>query len=262
MLRHLTYSTGLILLLLVLPLRISSGLRSAALRAVSPITKPLVTINRTLENDWISLRQIPSLLQQRRDLQNQVVTLQRQLLEEEQLAKENVALRQELGITGITQQQPKILVHVVVQGLDPADRTLTIDVGTNQGISKGQAAIYEGSLIGRVIQTNSNTATVRLLTSNHSLIQARIASNQQKGLLIGTGNSVQLTDVQQGTAPAADSTVETSGLGGSLPAGILIGTLGQTLSKPSNLSQSFLVSLPYDPSTVSNFFILLTATGS
>lgn len=258
--RRLPYVAALILVLLLIPLRVSGSLRSFAFKTIRPVARPLTAVNRNLVDTWLSLQQIPSLLEQRHALQDQVVSLQRQLLQAEQLTSENSVLRQELGVTGVSRQSVKVLTHVVVQGNDPADSTLVIDVGTDQGVATGQAATYQGALIGRVIQAGRNTSTVRLITSSRSLIQARIAFGQQKGLLSGMGNGLQLTDVQQGASPELSSPVETSGLGGGLPAGILIGTLGRTLSKPSNPTQSFQISLPYDPATLTAFFILISTT--
>ena len=259
--RRVLYFAILCLLLLIVPIRLSNSLRAVAVRAVGPAGRPLSDLNCSITNSFIGLTQIPSLLQQRYDLQRQVVALQYQLLEQEQLAKENAALRQELGVTGAVQQSAKVLTHVVIAGSDPADRTLVVDVGTNQNVTEGQPAIYEGALIGRVIKVSRDSAVIRLITSTRSLIQSRIASNQQKGILTTSANGLQLSDIRQGSLPASNSSVETSGLGGNLPAGILIGTLGEILSKPSNPTQSFKVSLPNDPGTLTTFFILLTASG-
>lgn len=262
MLRRTLYVAGFILLLFLLPVRFSSSLRSVVLHSVSPLTKPLVRFNRSISNTWLELAQIPSLLQQRSDLQTQVVGLQEQLLRNQQLTEENTVLRQELGVTGSTSQSPKVYAHIIIQGSDPLDRTAVLDVGTDQGVLSGQPAVYQGVLIGRITSTNRTTSTVRFITSNKSLIQAQISSNQEKGILAGNGVGVGLSDIEQGISPAANSTIETSGLGGSLPAGILIGVIGQVTSKPSSLSQTFQVNLPYDPGLLSSFFILLTSSNS
>jgi rod shape-determining protein MreC len=266
MIRRTLYLVVLILALLLVPSHITARARGAIVHATAPVTKPLSALNRRFDAAIESFREIPRLSQRNASLQNQVVSLQEQLLRQGELAQENASLRQELGVSGVARQTAKVLAHVTVQGSDPLDKTLDVDVGTSQGIQAGQPAVYQGVLIGRVIQAESFSATVRLLISNKSVVQARInpgtGAATEDGLISGDGDAITLTDIQQGSNPVSKTPVETSGLGGSLPQGILIGSLAGLVSKPSDLSQSYQVSMPYDPDDLDSFFILLTTPSS
>lgn len=255
-LKRVLYIAFWIVLLLLLPASFSTWLRDRIAHAVSPLGGPLIRQNRSLTDAIAGIRQIPELRSERANLQQQIITLQQEVARDASLRQENETLRKELGVAGVSRDYPKVLARVILQGSDPLDRTLIVDVGSKQGISVGQPAVYQGALIGRVWQTQDNTATVRLITSSKSIVQAWISDSREKGLLVGDGNNVSLTDITQGIQVAPRSVVETSGLGGSLPQGIQIGQIGDLLSKPSDLSQKFRVFLPTDPSGLESFFIL------
>jgi rod shape-determining protein MreC len=256
--RRLLIGLVLCLVLIAVPLSVSENLRDQASHLVEPVVRPLISVQSSLGSTLLSLRQIGTLRQDKNNLEKQVLALQQSLADEEAVKRENDVLRKELGISGATQSLPKAFAHVILKGSNPLDRTFTIDIGSNQGVKVGQPAIQQGQLIGKVITVRSHTAIIRSITSQQSIVQAWVVDNTEKGLLIGDGNSVYLKELTQGIKFNDGSVVETSGLGGSLPQGILIGTLGTIQSKPSDLTQSFLVKLSQDPSGIESVFIVLT----
>lgn len=258
MFRRTLITITLIGFLFLLPLRLTESLRNATIHFFKPIGSALIRQNLNLTNIARGLEQLPQLRQQNQTLQQEVLTLQQEVADQESLRRENQSLHQELSITASTQSLPKAFAHVVVQGGDLLDRTFTVDAGTNQKVQLGQPVIYRGTLIGRVITVRSSSAVVRAITSPKSFIQVWVAENREKGLLEGDGNSVFLAEVTQGVSIKPSNVVETSGLGGSLPQGILVGSVGPQVSRQSDLSQKFLLNLPQDPGSAETVFILLT----
>jgi rod shape-determining protein MreC len=254
--RFLTY-LAIVILLFFVPLTIVKTLRGTADGAISPIGSWLTSEGISIRNFFMNLMQIGKLREERAALQQNIVDLQQKLIDQESLQSENSALRQELDVTGATKDVKKVLGRVIIEGSNPLDRTFTIDVGDSQGVMVGQPAIYKGALIGRVITVREGSAVVRTITSQESRIQASIVGTQEKGLLVGNGNSVSLQEITQGVTIPDDNVVETSGLGGTLPQGILIGSISGTLSQKSDLSQRFSIKLNEDPANVQSVFILL-----
>lgn len=242
------------LLLFIVPSSLSAPVRSEVLHVSAPVTRPLHTVFSNIRNAVDDIHQLPSLFRERTALQTQVVRLEEELLGNEALHQENEALRKELGVTGVVSQKKKVLAHVLTESSDPLDRLVSIDVGSQQGVRLGQPVTVEGALVGRIYQMGATTAVVRPVTSVHSAIQVSI--NGQNGLLAGDGSSTFVSDIPQGAQETFDSLIQTSGLGGSLPAGILIGTLQETLAKPSDVTQKFRVALPYSGRPLTILMIL------
>jgi|GEM_PF-4099234 len=264
MLRRTFVFFALAIILLILPFSLSSTLRNDTARGLAPLTKFFQRQRIGIGNYYTELSQIGQLHQDKENLQQQVVSLQQQLSDYESLKRENAALQQELGVTGTAAELPKVLAHVIVQGSDPLDPTFTIDVGTAQGIKNGQPVVSGGYLIGRIITVHSQSAVVRSILSSDSIVQAWIPTINDKGLLIGQGNTVSLQKITQGITVPKSSVVETSGLSGTgseeipLPQGLLIGTISTNLSKASDLTQSFQVDITEDPNNLETVMVLLT----
>jgi rod shape-determining protein MreC len=258
MLKRYASTFLLIFLLFLIPATLVSSIRNQLLVLIRPVGRTLVGQNVAIRNFSQNIRQISTLRQDREDLQLQVLSLQQQLAHKDDVLRENESLRRELGVTGVPKELPKVLAHVILQGSDPLDRAVTVDVGTEQGVLVGQPVVSQGILVGRVITARKNSAIIRYITSRESRIQALVSRNREKGLLIGDGNSVYLSDATQGVDIHEHDVVETSGLGGSLPQGIVIGQINQAVSKKSELSQKFSLKLTEDPSANQSLFILLS----
>lgn len=116
--------------------------------------------------------------------------------------------------------------RVIGRNSDAWDQTITIDVGSDQGVEVGLTVMGPSGVIGQVISVNPGSSSVRLLTDPKSGAAAMIQSSRADcivhGSLSGTLMLENLSadvDVQQGDV------VLTSGLGGSYTKGLLIGTV-------------------------------------
>ena len=258
--RFLTY-LGIAILLLTIPVSLISGLRNLATRMVAPMGRFFVARSSGLRNAVSNIEQLGELRDEKTTLQSQVITLQQQLIDQENIKAENDSLRKQLGVTGIVHDTPKVFAQIALyNNTDPLDPNFTVDAGSKNGIKVGQPAVYQGVLIGRVISVRDNSAVVRSIRSQKSEIQAWISFDQELGSITGTGSGVVLKFITQGISIPDQSVVETSGLGGTLPQGILIGNTGTTLSEKSDTSQTFGIQQPIDPTSIQSMFILLVDT--
>lgn len=105
-------------------------------------------------------------------------------------------------------------------------RTITINVGTRDGIQVGMPVVAALGLVGRVYQVTATSAQVQLITDVNSFVNGRSQTTRAIGTVNGTPSGglilryVQLADNIQ----ERDSVV-TSGIGGNFPRGILVGQI-------------------------------------
>ena len=86
--------------------------------------------------------------------------------------------------------------------------TVTIDIGTQDGIERDMSVINADGLVGRVAAVHRTTSTVVLIVDPSVSVGARIAGSEEVGILSGTGdlNSLEfqmlnpLADVKAGEA--------------------------------------------------------------
>ena len=105
-------------------------------------------------------------------------------------------------------------------------RTFLITAGAHDGVKKGQAAIAEDGLIGRVVDVGEWSSRVLLITDLNERIPVMMESSRYRAVLSGD-NSAQprLLYLPRDAAAVVGERVVTSGTGGMIPPGLPIGTV-------------------------------------
>jgi rod shape-determining protein MreC len=114
-----------------------------------------------------------------------------------------------------------------VVGIEPNPylRYVTINVGALQGVEVGMPVVSGGAaLVGRVAQVGPRTAKVQLLTDPDSAVAALLQTSRVTGLVVGQPDgTLRMEYIPQEERVAARDIVLTSGLGGVMPKGLVVG---------------------------------------
>ncbi len=112
-------------------------------------------------------------------------------------------------------------------GVDPNPylRYVTINVGARQGAEPGMSVVSGGAgLVGRISEVGPRTAKVRLLTDTESGVAALLQTSRATGLVVGQPDgSLQMQYIPQEEQVRVGDVVLTSGLGGVMPKGLVVG---------------------------------------
>jgi rod shape-determining protein MreC len=162
-------------------------------------------------------------LHSRRSMQNDIASLEAQNSRLRSQAATTQYTRNQLseyqGLTSAagTLGQALVPAHVVAYG--PAQsfsRTVTIDAGSDAGVSPDQTVLNDDGLVGRVLRVTRTTATVLLIVDTESVVGGRVGASMKVGFLHGEGGlgdhgslDLQLIDASQ--APAQGDTILTWG---------------------------------------------------
>ena len=108
-------------------------------------------------------------------------------------------------------------------------RAVLLAAGPNHPITKGQIALDENGLVGRVTEVGSRTARVLLLTDLNSRIPVILENSRARAILIGTnGTRPRLMYWPEGTLPAEGERVVTSAEANAFPANLPVGVVRYT----------------------------------
>ncbi|MDD2257797.1 rod shape-determining protein MreC [Candidatus Falkowbacteria bacterium] len=150
-----------------------------------------------------------------------------------ELEQENIKLRAQLDFAAST-EAPGLLANVISQNLvfdiKQDDQDIVIDRGSNHGVTVGAGVIDEnGVIIGKIAEVRPTLARVCLTTSRDCQLPATIQNNTRTiGLTEGDkGLTIKMTYIPQSEIISPGDTVITSGLGGEIPRGLLIGEVSQ-----------------------------------
>jgi rod shape-determining protein MreC len=105
-------------------------------------------------------------------------------------------------------------------------RSMLVAVGAAEGVAKGQAAMTGEGLVGRVSEVGEHSARILLITDLNSRIPVLIETSRERAVLAGdnTGRPHLLYLSPDARLSPGDRVV-TSGHGGALPPGLLVGVI-------------------------------------
>ena len=124
-----------------------------------------------------------------------------------------------------------ITARVVADAGGVYARAVLLNLGPNHGITKGQIALDDRGLVGRVTEIGSRSARVLLLTDINSRIPVILENSRARAILTGTnGARPRLQYWPEGVLPVEGERIVTSAEANAFPAGLPIGTVHYTAS--------------------------------
>jgi len=132
-----------------------------------------------------------------------------------------------------------------VIGTDPNAymRYIIINVGSDQGVRVGMPVVSGGAvLVGRIAMVGPKVSRVKLLDDSESAVAVLVQSSRATGLLVGQADGTLHVDyVPQDENVNVGDIVLTSGLGGTLPKGLVVGQVADVKSVDYEMFQSIIV---------------------
>ncbi len=234
-----------LLIVFVLLILIFAGLRGAdspfkgfVLSASSPFLKTFRIFSGATADFFNFLRSIGEL----KDENEKLIQKNQELLAEntrlKDTEKENEVLRKEFGLAPKNKFDFEAS-FVIAQDPQGLGNYIIIDKGKDKDIRTGMSAVVSGGiLIGRVTDVYSNTAKVTLITDPASAINAEVQDSSSKGIVNGEyGLGVKMNMISQAQEIKEGDSVVTSGLGGEIPRGLVIGKIGRISQSEDKLFQ-------------------------
>jgi rod shape-determining protein MreC len=110
-------------------------------------------------------------------------------------------------------------------------RAVLLSLGPNHSVVKGQIALDDRGLVGRVTEVGARSARVLLITDINSRIPVILEGSRARAMLVGTnGARPRLMYWPEGVVPAEGEHIVTSAEANAFPAGLPVGTLHYTAS--------------------------------
>lgn len=175
--------------------------------------------------------------EQVRELERGYAIALAQLSELEQLRQENQILREMLENTDRTLETKRITAPIVSLSV-PA-----ISAGEQEGVVSGSMVGARGILLGRVKEVSMHQSTVELFSGPASAPVLVKTESGVQGLVQGNGQQVILTQIPREEAIAGGQRVITLGQPG-ISSGLLVGTVGEIITRDSAPVQSAVVNQP------------------
>ncbi|MCD8316171.1 MAG: rod shape-determining protein MreC [Eggerthellaceae bacterium] len=152
---------------------------------------------------------------------------------------------------------------IIGRSLNSWNQTLTLNVGSADGVQSGLTVMGPAGVIGQIISVEPHTSTVLLITDPQSGVAALLQSNRAEGIVRGSLDGLlYLENIGADVNVEVGDVVLTSGLGGSYQKGLLIGTVVQIEGKQGDASRSIVVSPNQSTSLIEDVLVVFSASVS
>ncbi len=209
-----------------------------------------------------------------RDTWNHYFALQRTSRENEDLKRENVALK--LQITQLESKAgeadrlaallkfrqtntdvPMVSARVIGGSADSASQTIYLDRGERDGIRRNMGVITPDGVVGKVIESYKDTAQVLLLTDKDSGVGAMLVESRLQGPVGGTGEPLLIMKyIPNDDNVNSGERVVTSGMDRIFPRDLPVGTIAEI--KAGNPFKQLRVKPAASLERLEEVFVLLT----
>ncbi|WP_428483426.1 rod shape-determining protein MreC [Rhodopila sp.] len=119
-----------------------------------------------------------------------------------------------------------VTARVVADAGGVYGKAVLLSIGPHHGIRRGEIAVDERGLVGRVTDVGARTARVLLITDLNSRIPVMLEASRAHAILIGTnGSRPRLLYWPEGTVPQEGERIVTSAEADAFPANLPVGTV-------------------------------------
>jgi len=254
----------LTLVLLKLPSQTTTRLKVGIGSVFLPAFGLTGSSQRVFENAADSMVSKKDLLKQMRQLESQNQELRVRTMQWDAIAKENLRLRQQLGLPRTRADWNLRLAHVVAR--DPANwwRSLKIDLGGRDGIVTNAAVLTPEGLVGRVSEVGFAQSQVVLLGDPDCRVSVMVEETREPGVIAPESAGPlddSLVDIafllSRSSQLKAGQRIITSGQGGLFPKGIPVGHVVDSRSVGYGLYTEARAKLAVNISTLEEVFVKL-----
>lgn len=245
----------IIIIIVVIPIT-----RNKFTQVVMYLGKPFASVASLWASDsrgfLTGLTEISSLRKENSDLVQKLKSINISSVELEELRHENEVLKQQLGF--LEEHQESELIPARIIGREPfgaLDRII-IDKGAKDSVRKGSAVVANGAIIGRVGEVFEDQSKIVLITSKDSIVQVMLQKSRTLGILKGSLNGVKMENIPQDTVIEDGEAIITSGLGGEIESGILVGWANGEVSYKSEIYKVVDVEIAEDLNKLEQVFVI------
>lgn len=213
------------LLLLTLQMRGYTAVATDALAVVTtPIQSTLARINRSAVGVWSTYRDWKNVRAENRRLRDEAQQLRVEALQVTETIEENRRLRRLLALKAAMPLET-LSGEIIAREWGGWVRSLTVNRGRSDHVSRMTAVIAPDGLIGRVVDVRPGASVVQVLIDPASTVGAHAVRSRTAGIVEGEPRGTMRFKymARDGSGLEVGDLVVTSGSGGLFPRGIPIG---------------------------------------
>ena len=216
---------------------------------VMPIQNGLVHIKNRISGNKSFFSNLDSLKEENESLKQTNSELEQKVRELEIIKAENETLKEYANLKDKYTEFTTIPGYVINKDISNYSDNIIINLGSDDGVAKDMTVISDKGLVGHIISVTNSTAKVQTIIDSSSTVSSIISSSKDPIVVKGTLESdkeLRATYISTDVNLVQGDNVETSGIGGIYPKGILVGTIKQVINTKNLVDRYALVETAVD----------------
>ena len=255
----------LIALILGILSAVSGGRISPIGSLVNIVSEPIQSVSTSV-TEFFSARteralEYESLKAENQELREEIAVLRRAMRENAAMGLENEQLRAALAMRERDSKFVFEAAEVVAKNSDNWSHTFTINKGSSAGLAPDNCVITSDGMVGFISEVGATWSTVTTICDTSmeaSAIASRtrdVASAEGDFELMSEGR-LRLSYLPRDTELLAGDLIETSGVGGLFPKGIVIGSVLEVKSESHGISKYAIIEPAVDLDRVNHVLVI------
>ena len=216
---------------------------------VTPVQNFLNSIGRGIESVFISIRDFRNVSQENEELKSKIEQLEREIIKADSYRKTNEELRKALKIKDQFVDYDSLGANIIVKDIGNWFNVFRIDLGHRDGIYAGNnngkhvyyPVVTGRGLVGNVDSSDLLSSRVVSIIDVESTVSCIVSRTRDQVILRGDltlkdEGLIRLDYIYYDTDISSGDIIETSGLGGIYPKGILVGKVKEVRMKNNELN--------------------------
>jgi len=235
------------------------GLERVAISFISPFQELVTRSIRFTQDIWYHYFALVTIAKENNALRTQLnrASEKSNLWQETDLA--NARLR---NLLDFQKNITELVVAAEVIGKDPSTwfKTVIIDKGKADGLTKGLPVVMPQGIAGQVIEVANHYAKVMLIIDRNSAVDALVQRTRARGVIKGEStDQLRLDYVLRKKDVRVGDTVVSSGLDGIYPKGLRIGVVAEVIEHEADIFHEVLISPMVDFEKLEEVLVVLDA---
>lgn len=211
----------------------------------SAIVAPLIPVQQFISNTYFTIyntifapSDLAELRERNAELESQIAQLTNENAQLKELEAQYNVVAGLLDYASANPDREYLAADVVARDESLFLRYVLLNKGTNDGVIRGMPVVTDQGLVGLITEATANASKVILITDASAAVNVRLQDSRAEGVLIGQeSGELRLLYITQDADMKTGDRVVTSGLGGTYPSGIVVGTVASVRKRTNDVSQ-------------------------
>ena len=215
----------------------ASSIREVAHLIASPFQKGINWFSKRFQELQAYFTELEELKKENQALKKQILLLTNDASALNEIVARSVSKSIQLNWAN-SYPKPVIFGDILGISTDPLTRIWWLNLGVQDGIKVKQPAVVAEGLVGRIQNISSKQSTIQIILDQRSRFPVLVQRNRSRGIVVGTGNGIELRQVLVGDELKIGDRIITSGLSQLFPKGLFVGEIQKIVQSDNQLFQT------------------------